>query len=98
DRLQRERVVAEQGLGALEEGQRALQRLAVVRVGSALAVADDVAVADRQLDDGRVLVGAARDDERLGVVKGERAADDIHGRPPYRTMRRLRSRMRPPRL
>ena len=73
DGLDRERVVAEQRRHPLEERKRACDRLAVVLVGSALAVSDQVAVPDRHLHDLRVGVGAARDHERLWVLELEDA-------------------------
>ncbi len=85
DGRDRERVVAEQRLHLLEKPHRACDRLVVVLVGRALAVSDQVAVPDRHLDDLRVGVRAARDDERLGVLELEDAGDQVHRRPAYPT-------------
>ena len=79
DGLERERVVAQRGARAVDEGPGRLDRLAVAIVGRALAAADVAAVADLRPDDALGVGRPARDRERLRERERADAAGDLHG-------------------
>ena len=88
DRPGRERIVAEQRPHVLEDpGMGGVGPLVVVLVRSALAVADQTVVRDRDLDDPGVRVGRAGDDERLEVLERDDPGVELHRRQRIRPVR-----------
>ena len=88
DRARRERIVAEQRPHVLEDpGMGGVRPLVVVLVRSALAVADQTVVRDRDLDDPGVRVGRAGDDERLEVLERDDPRVELHRRQRIRPVR-----------
>ena len=88
DRPGRERIVTEQRPHVLEDpGMGGVGPLVVVLVRSALAVADQTVVRDRDLDDPGVRVGRAGDDERLEVLERDDPRVELHRRQRIRPVR-----------
>ena len=77
DLVERERVVAE--LDVLEPCERRAGRFGVALDRRRLAVARRTVVLDCDLDDVGLVLGAARDRERLGELHGHLLSRQFHG-------------------